>query len=205
MGMPNQPARVRCGKRSVSRGIGQSVRVGGDRFWEDEGEILVEASNEIVLRAEVGGELKPREGHVAEKAGAGGVHEALDARLAEEVDGLAGIADEEDSLGVAVPGFGEHFDEIVLAGGGVLHLVDQQMLEARAERGGEVVRAGFVAESVAGKETEFGEVALVMRGEHELKLDQGAAEHSEKSFGDDPLVFGVLGRGKAPHGEQYLK
>ena len=67
-----------------------------------------------------------------------GAEEAFDAGLAEEVDGLLGVADEEEGLGVAVPGAGEQLDEFVLGGGGVLHLVDEQVAERGAGGGGEV-------------------------------------------------------------------
>ena len=83
--------------------------------------------------------------------------------------------------------------KFVLAGGGVLHLVDEQMLQARAERGGEVVGAGVFTEGVAGEQTEFGEVALVALGEDELKFDEGAAEDAEEGLGDGPLIGGIAG------------
>jgi hypothetical protein len=141
-------------------------------------------------------------GRLAETFGAGGADEALDARLAEEIDGLAWIADEEDGLGVAVPGFGEQLDEVVLAGGGVLHLVDEQMLEACAELRRRGLGAGFLAEGVAGEQAEFGEVALVALGEDELEFDQGAAEDAEEGFGDGPLIGRVVGGREATHGAE---
>ena len=94
--------------------------------------------------------------------------------MAEEVDGLARVADQEDGLRVAVPGFGEHFDEVVLAGGGILHLVDEQVLKACAKCCSEIVRAGFFVESVTREQAEFGEVALVVGGEDELEFDESA-------------------------------
>ncbi len=121
------------------------------------------------------------------------MEEAFDAGLAEEVDGLAGVADEEDGLRVAVPGGGEALDEVVLGGGGVLHLVDEEVLEAGAEGGGEVFGAGVLGEGVAGEERELGEVALGVGGEDELEFDEGSAEDAEEGFGDEPLVGGVGG------------
>ena len=137
--MPDQGTRIRrCGKRGVGGGIGQGVGIGGHGLREDEREVLVEAGNEVGLRAEVRGESEASERQCAEKSGAGGAHKTLDARLAEEIDRLTRIADEEDGLRVAVPGFGEPLDEVVLSGGGVLHFVDEKMLKARAQGRGEV-------------------------------------------------------------------
>jgi len=56
-------------------------------------------------------------------------------------------------------------DEFVLAGGGVLHLVDEEVLEARAGGCGQVVHCGVVAEGGAGEEAYFGEVAGALVGE----------------------------------------
>ena len=46
-----------------------------------------------------------------------------------------GSADEEDGLADAVPAVGEAFDELVLAGGGVLHLVDEEVAGLEAKGG----------------------------------------------------------------------
>jgi len=108
---------------------------------EDEIEVAVELFDESALGAEVCGEAQAREGQVAEPLGVRGADEALDPRLAEEVDGLAGVAHQKDGLPVAVPVGGEELDQLVLARGGVLHLIDQEVLQARAERSGQVVRS----------------------------------------------------------------
>src|ERR1019366_6819054 len=206
MGMPDQGARIRrCWERGVGGGIGQRVGVGGNWLREDECEVLVEAGDEVVLRAEVRGELEASEGQCPEKSGAGGAHKALDPGLAEEIDGLAWIADKEDGLRVAVPGFGEHLNEVVLSGGGVLHFVDKEMLKARAQGRGEVVRAGIFIEGVAGEEAEFGEVALVVCSEDELELDQGTAENTEERLCDSPLARGIAGRRESVDSEKHLQ
>ena len=93
---------------------------------------VVEAVDEIGLRAEVGGEVECAELNFSEALFAHGAQETFDARLAEEIDGLLGIANEKESLRTTVPGARELLDEIVLCGGSVLHLVDEKMLEARA-------------------------------------------------------------------------
>jgi hypothetical protein len=157
---------------------------------------LIEIIDQSALRAEVRREAKARERQVAEALGVHGTDESLDPRLTEEVDGLAWVADQEDGLPVAVPALGKEFDELVLGGGGVLHLVDEEVLESRAESGGKVFWAGVGAECGAGEEAEFGVVALVACGEDELEFDQRAAENTEEGFGDCPLVCGVVSGGK---------
>ncbi len=59
---------------------------------------VVEAGDERGLRAEVGGEAQRREAQLAEALLAHGAQEALHARLAEEIDGLLRVADEEERL-----------------------------------------------------------------------------------------------------------
>ena len=195
VGVPDGAACAgRGGQRGLGGGVGEGVGVGF--LGEDEIEVAVELFDESVLGAEVCGEPQAREGQVAEALGAHGPDEALDPRLAEEVDGLARIADQEDGLPVAVPVGREQFDELVLAGGGVLHLIDQEVLQARAERGGQVFGAGVCAEGGAGEEGNLGVVALVVGGEDELEFDQSAAEDAEEALGDGPLVGGVAGGGQ---------
>ena len=53
-----------------------------------------------------------------------------------------GSAYQEDGLGAPVPALGEQLDELVLAVAGVLHLVDEQVLEVHAGGGAEVVESG---------------------------------------------------------------
>ena len=120
-----------------------------------------------------------------------GVEEALDAGLAEEVDGLLGVADEEDGLGVAVPALGEELDELVLAGGGVLHLVDEEVLEAHAGGGGEVVegRSPSAGRLVRARSSSVKSHSAGL-GEDELQLDEGTAEDAEEGLGDVPLSGG---------------
>ena len=136
---------------------------------------MIEVIDQSALRAEVSRETKARDGQVAETLSVHGADESLDACLAEEVDGLAWVADQEDGLPVAVPALGQEFDELVLGGGGVLHLVDEEVLQSRAESGGKVFWAGVGAECGAGEEAELGVVALVACGEDELEFDQRAA------------------------------
>ena len=83
---------------------------------EDEAEVAVELIDQGALGAEVCGEAEACEGQVAEALGVHGLDEAFDAGLAEEVDGLAGVADQEDGLSIAVPVSGEEFKELVLGG-----------------------------------------------------------------------------------------
>ena len=183
------PDEVRVGG-VVAGGVGFAV---GDFVvdGEDGGEGLVELLDERGLGAEVGGEVERGEGELAEAAGAEGIEEAGDLRLAEEVDGLLGVADEEDGLAMTVPRVGEEANEFVLGGGGVLHLVDEEVIEAGAGGGGEVVESGIVAEGGERGEGELGEVAGGGGLEDELELDEGVAEDAEESLGDEPLLLGV--------------
>ncbi len=174
----------------------EGIRAAGKEL----GEVVIEGLDEGGLGAEVGGEMEGGEGEGVgcggEAAGVHGVDEALDAGLAEEVDGLLGVADEEDGLAVAVPALGEELEELVLRGGGVLHLVDEKMLEVHVGGGAEVVEGGAGAQGGAGEEAELGEVAGAVGAEDELELGEGAAEDVEEGFGDAPLIGGVGGGGE---------
>ncbi len=93
------------------------------------------------LRAEVCGQAKGIDGELAEEAVIHHAAKAFHTRLPELIDGLLGVADEEEGLRHAVPASGECLEKLILAGGGVLHFVDEQMLEA-ADRAVEEVRGG---------------------------------------------------------------
>jgi hypothetical protein len=189
MGVPGEAGGVGGrGKRGVGVDVRRRIGRAAVIVREDKAEVFVELNDEIALGAEVCGETERGEGNVAKASGGYGMDKALDARLAEEIDGLVRVPNEEDGLRVAVPGLGEEFEEFVLAGGSVLHLVDQEMLEARAECGGEIFCSGFFAESVAGEQADFSEVALVALGEDQLKFDESAAENAKEGFGDGPLI-----------------
>src|SRR5665213_1004170 len=91
-------------------------------------------------------------------------------------------------------------DEVVLGGGGVLHLVDEQVAELAA--GGEcevdiVVAGAFCVEGLAGGEGDFDEVALVALSEDEFELGEGAPEDVQKRIGDGPLVIGIMRVGES--------
>ena len=79
-------------------GVGDDLGVGGVGLaGEDEAEVAVERLDEVALGTEVGGEVEDAEGDGvgagAERVGMHGVDETFDAGLAEEVDGLLGVAD----------------------------------------------------------------------------------------------------------------
>lgn len=58
---------------------------------------------------------------------------------------------------------------------------------------------------MAGKQAEFGEIALVACGEDELQFDQSAAEDAEEGLGNGPLADGVMGGGKGSDALQKLE
>ena len=99
---------------------------------------------------------------------------------------------------------GEELDELVLAGGGVLHLVDEEVFEVEAGGEAEVFDGifGVAVEGSACEQGEFGEVALIAGSEDELEFDQGAAEDAEEGFGDGPLLRGIADRRKRGELEQ---
>ena len=198
-----------CGG-GLAGGFSGSVRDGGRLGGvagggEDSGEVLVEGVDKIGLGAEVRGEVQGGEGQLVQAAAMHGLDEALDPRLAKKIDGLLGVADEEDGAGGAIPATGEELDELVLGGGGVLHFVDEQMLK-RGSGGGEVVLRGGGAKRGFGEQGDLGEVALAASGEDGLQLGEGAAENLEEGLGDAPLVCRVVrGRKCADAAEQLAK
>ena len=42
---------------------------------------------------------------------------------------MLGVADEEDGLAEAIPALGEELEELVLGGGGILHFIDEEVLD----------------------------------------------------------------------------
>ena len=115
--------------------IKEGLQVG--LIWKDEGEVAVELLYQGALGAEVCVEAEAGERQVAKALRSHSLDKAFHPRLTEEVNRLAGVADQEDGLRIAVPVGGKPLDEIVLGGGCVLHFVNQEVLQACAERGGD--------------------------------------------------------------------
>ena len=161
---------------------------------KDESEVAVKVIDENGLGAEVRAKVEDAEMDVADAFLAHGAKETLDAGLAEEVDRLFRIADEEKGLTVAVPASGKHFDEFVLAGGGVLHLVDEKVSKGGTGGAGKVGGSIVGTKSLFGGHGKFSEVALLAFGKENFELSKGSNEETEKGFGNGPLLIGVAGR-----------
>src|SRR5438067_10072598 len=129
------------GRRRVRHGAGGGIGLAR----QDVREGSVVPVDEVRLRAEVGGqrnalELDPRlRGGAAEAALVPGLEEERDVRLAESVDGLHRVADEEQRAAVArFPPGGQSFQELELRIRGVLELVYQYVADAGVEREQEI-------------------------------------------------------------------
>ena len=161
---------------------------------EDAGEVVIEAADETCLGAEVCRKAEGAEVEGAEASLVHGAHEALHTGLAKQVDGLLWVADEEDGAALAGPVLREQAEQVVLAGGGVLHLVDEEVLQVEVEGGAKVGWSGVLTQSRASLERAFGKVAAAVRGKDELQLGECGAEDAEECLDDVPLFGGVLGR-----------
>jgi hypothetical protein len=94
---------------------------------------------------------------------------------------------------VAVPAWaGEQLDEFVLAGGGVLHLVDEQVLKMNGAGGFKIAGPVVMAESRAGCESEFRKVTFGAFGEDDLELGECTGKNAEEGLGDNPLLLRIF-------------
>ena len=187
--MPDPAGGRRSGADGGGGAEGYQLRLHGvGRGGKKLREIVVEGLHQAALRAEVGGQVQGAQRHVAQPAQPHGTDEALHPRLAEEVDGLLGVADQEDGLAVTVEVRGQQLDQLILGRRGVLHLVDKQVLQAHAGGSAQIVERRVAAQRGAGLQPELGEVAGAAFGKDELQLDQRAAGHAEERLGDDPLL-----------------
>ena len=152
------------------------------------------------LAAEVGGEMDGIEEQrkIAENLKA----EFFDARkqfgigLAEAVDGLHGVADDEAGAALAIgPCADEAAEQFMLASAGVLEFVDQQMANSIGDglRGvdGKLV---FALEDTERDLCNFSKVGGGSLGKDDAKLGSGAAQKSEAGANDLPFGVGVPDR-----------
>ena len=127
-----------------------------------------------------------------------GLEEERDLRLAEAVDGLHRVADQEQRAAVILlPARGQSFDQFELRVRGVLELVDQDVLDARVEREQEVGRLLRRAERAHRGLRHLGEVGLAVLGEHQLQVRGGARQELEDRAERLPLLVGVALLGHA--------
>src|SRR5438445_13379504 len=108
------------------------------------------------------------------------MQEERDLGLAEAVDRLHRVADDEERAPVAlVPSGGEPLEQLPLRDRGVLELVDQDVADAVVEREEQVARRLGRAEGAHGALRELGEVGLAELGEDDLEL-----LHRERTYED---------------------
>jgi hypothetical protein len=180
----------------VGGGEGDAAAIVGGK---DLGEDLVEAADEGADGAEVGGEGDGIEeewvGAGDLKAGFADAGKELGVGVAEEVDGLHGVADDEATAAFAVrPGGDEAAEEFVLAAAGVLELVDEDVVDAFGENlGGVGGGAVGVGEDAEGDLGDFNVVDRAGLGEDDAELGGGVAEEGEAGTDDLPVVVGVMG------------
>src|SRR5205823_7195265 len=125
-------------------------------------------------------------------AGFPGLQEESDLRLAEAVDRLHRVADEEERAAVALlPAGGEAFEQFPLRVGGVLELIHQDVADLRVEREQEIGGALGRAERAHRALRDLGEVGLAALGEDELEVRGRAGEELEDGAERLPLLGGV--------------
>ncbi len=94
--------------------------------------------------------------------------------LAETVDGLHRVAHDEERAAVALfPARGELREQLVLRHGGVLELVDEDVVDAVVEREHEIRGAVLGLEGAKRALGDLDEIGLPVRGEADLELTHG--------------------------------
>ena len=157
---------------------------------QDPRECLVEPVDDRYGGAEVDAQRQPLQPHGTESTVAD-VEEQADLRVAEPIDRLHRIADQEQRTAVAsLPAGGQCLDQSELRIGGVLELVDQHVPQARVERERGIGGRVRVAEGGARRGREPRIVRDASLGEHDLQFRDGEAQHREQS--PQHLPFGVV-------------
>ena len=195
------------------RGIALARGVGGGKgdaaaivFCEDLAEDLVESFDERLGGAEVGREA---DGVEVERVvvmdfetGFTDAGEELGIGIAEEVDGLHGVADDKTTAAFALgPGGDEAAEKFVLAAAGVLKLVNEDVVDAVGDGEGGV--GGKAIGSTKNSKSDLSNFDVVDGAdfrEYDFELGYGVAEQSETGADDLPVVLGVAGRGQIANG-----
>ena len=188
-----------AGGRACRRDGGRKVHGGGAGrrgFGANALEEAVERCGEAGVGAKIDGKpdgvamdaiFVPAEAVVAD------VGEELNFGLAKHVDRLHGIADEEGGamlarIGSRIPRGEKPVDELVLAAGSVLELVDEEMAGCSADAGEAV--GDFVENGERGG-GDLDEVDGVGFSKDDFELSDGAAQDREDVAEGEPLLVGV--------------
>ena len=164
------------------------MRIVGRR--EDFGEGGVDPVHHFGVRAVVAVEAQGFELDRAD-ANVTRLQEKADVGLAEAIDGLHRIADNEQGAPVALlPAGGEPLQQRDLRGAGVLELIDQQMADAVIELELEIGRLGFITECGQRALCDFDEVDFALLLEHGPQLRDGELEQAREDA-DDARLFGI--------------
>ncbi len=124
----------------------------------------------------------------------GHVQEQAHVRLAKAVDGLHGIADQEQRAPVVRrPALGELLQQREVTVRGVLELVDQDVADAVIERQREIGGRFVGAERLARRVGDLGVVDPGTLGEHHAQARGGDRQHVEQRIEHLPLALGVGG------------
>ena len=157
--IPRRRRRVRDCSRVGVFGLGESRRKG-----------LVHPLDYSSHGTEIGGEIQAFGLHQADARFAD-LQEQSDFGLAEAIDGLHRIADEEERAAVGrLPACGERLEQFVLGDGRVLEFVDKQMLDACAHRKGQIGRLPTRVQGADGGLCDLGKIDDAGLGEHDPEL-----------------------------------
>ncbi len=142
-------------------------------------EAIVHPVHDRCRRAKIHRELQRLEHQLAEAVVAD-VEEQSDLRVAEAVDRLHRVADEEQRAPVAgLPAGRQRLQQSHLRLGGVLELVDQHVPQLRVERQRGVGRRVLAAERLPRRPREARVVGNAPLGEHQFEFGDGEAQHAE--------------------------
>jgi hypothetical protein len=170
-------------------------------FLKDLGKDFVEPGDERPGGAEVGGEsdgVEEEWGGVGDfETGFPDAGEELGVCVAEEVNGLHGVADNETTAAFALrPGGDEAAEEFVLAAAGVLKLVDEDVVDAVGDgKSGVGGQAVGTLEDGEGDLGDFGVVNGAGFSKDDAELGGGIAEQGETGADDLPVFVGLARRG----------
>ena len=134
-----------------------------------------------------------------------GPQEQAHLRLAETVDGLHGIAHQEQAAPIPrLPARGQIQKQLVLVARGVLKLIHQQMVNAIVQFQGQIRGTVLVPEGAAGAQHDLRKIHLALGCEHQLQMRGGPAQDLQQRIQYLPFVFFIGGRRQHPDRSQQL-